>query len=50
VFERLILRFKLCDEGAVVGRVAHGWALAQSLELVTDRYHSIVDLLAQRLI
>ena len=47
LFERLVLRFKLRDDGEVVGRVAHGRSLAQSLELVTYRLHPIVDLLAQ---
>lgn len=50
LFERLVLRFKVCDDGAVVGRAAHGRSLAQSLELLTYRLHPIVDLLAQRLI
>lgn len=50
LFERLVLRFKLRDNGKVVGRVAHGRAVAQSLELATYRLHPIVDLLAQRLI
>ncbi len=50
LLERLVLRFKLCDDGMVVGRLAHGRSLAQSLELVTYRLHPIVDLLAKRLI
>jgi hypothetical protein len=48
IFERLVLRFKVCDDGEVVGRAAHGRSLAQTLELVTYRLHPIVDLLAQR--
>jgi len=48
LFERLVLRFKVRDDGDVVGRAAHGRPLAQSLELVTYRLHPIVDLLAQR--
>ena len=50
LFERLVLRFKVRDKGTVVGRAAHGRSLAQSLDLVTYRLHSIVDLLSQRLI
>jgi hypothetical protein len=48
--ERLILGFKVRDDANVVGRVAHGRSLAQSLDLVADCRHYIVDLLAQRLI
>jgi len=50
LFERLVLRFKVRDDGEVVGRAAHGRSLAQSLKLVTYRLHPVVDLLAQRLI
>ena len=50
LFERLVLRFKVRDDGEVIGRAAHGRSLAQSLELVTYRLHTIVDLLVQRLI
>jgi len=50
LFERLVLRFKLRYQGPVVGRIAHGRSVSQSLELVTYRRHPIVDLLAQRLI
>jgi len=50
LFERLVLRFKVRDDGEVVGRAAHSRSLAQSLELLTYRLHPIVDLLAQRLI
>ena len=50
LFERLVLRFKVRDDGKVVGPAAHGRSVAQSLELVTYRLHPIVDLLAQRLI
>ncbi len=49
-FERLVLRFKLRYHGPVVGRIAHGRSLSQSLELVTYCRHPIVDLLAQRFI
>jgi len=49
-FERLILGFQVRDEGAVVGRIAHCRSLAQSLELLTDSLHPLVDLLSQRLI
>jgi len=50
LFERLILGFKVCDEGAVVGRLAQCRSLAQSLELMTYCLHPLVDLLSQRLI
>jgi len=50
LFERLVLRFKVRDDGTVVRRAAHGRSLAKSLKLVTYRRHPIVDLLAQRLI
>jgi hypothetical protein len=50
LFERLVLRFKLRYHGSVVGRIAHGRALSQLLELMTYCRHPIVDLLAQRLI
>ncbi len=50
LFERLVLGFKVRDEGAVVGRTAHCRSLAQSLELMTYRLHPLVDLLAQRLV
>ena len=46
LFERLVLRFKLRDEGAVVGWAAHGRSVAQSFELVAYRLHPVVDLLA----
>jgi hypothetical protein len=50
LFERLVLSFKRRDDGSVIGRLAHGWSLAKSLELVTYSRHPFVDLLAQRLI
>jgi hypothetical protein len=50
LFERLVLGFKLRYHGPVVGRIAHGRSLSQSLELVTYCRHPIVDLLAQRII
>jgi hypothetical protein len=46
LFERLVLRFKLSYHGPVVGGIAHGRSLSQSLELVTYCRHPIVDLLA----
>ena len=50
LFERLVLRFKLRDDGKVIGRAAHGRSLAESLQFVAYRLHPVVDLLAQRLI
>jgi hypothetical protein len=50
LFERLVLRFKLRYHGPVVGRIAHGRSLSQSLELVTYCGNPIADLLAQRLV
>ena len=50
LFERPVLRFEVRDEGAVVGRFAHRWSLAQPLELITYRRHPLVDLLSQRLV
>lgn len=50
LFKRLVFRFKLRDDGKVVGRFAQGRSRAQLLELVTYCLHPFVDLLAQRLV
>jgi hypothetical protein len=50
LFERLVFRFKVRDDGSVVGPAAHGRSVSQSLELQTNCCHSVVDLLAHWLI
>ncbi|WP_459674628.1 hypothetical protein [Acidisoma sp. 7E03] len=48
--ERLVLRFELRNEAGIVSGLAQGGALLQTLDLMTDHRHRILDLLAEGLV